>query len=131
MATNKKPVKSPIQVTAEQEALLRLNDIVKTLNQNIKNMQAWMKVTGDMILGLARLSGLDAKAFATAIDASERNKEFEMETVAELKKIRAAAEKKLSKTVPKRSVDAPVISKSEAKRVAELKKSGVKSKKTK
>lgn len=107
--TTKKSVKSPIQMTAEQEALLRLNESIKTANQSIANMQAWMSVTQDMLISIARLTGLDSKAFAKAIDESERNKSFELDTVTELKKIRNQVEKKLSKSVPKRSVDAPVV----------------------
>lgn len=107
--TTKKSIKSPMQVTAEQEALLHLNNANKKLTQDIANMQAWMKVTQDMLLGIARLTGLDAKAFAKAIDESERNKAFELDTVDNLKQLRAKAEQKLSKEVSKRSVDAPVV----------------------
>ena len=64
--TSKKGIKSPMQVTAEQEALLILNDKVKSLDKSTANMQAWMKVTQDMFLAVARLSGLDAKALAKA-----------------------------------------------------------------
>jgi hypothetical protein len=107
--SSKKLVKSPIKVTAEQEALLHLNNANKKLTQDIAGMQAWMKVTQDMLLGIARLTGLDAKAFAKAIDESERNKAFELDTVDNLKQLRASAEKKVSKSVPKRAVDAPVV----------------------
>lgn len=113
-----KMVKSPINVTAEQEALLHLNNANKKLTQDIANMQAWMKVTQDMLLGIARLTGLDAKAFAKAIDEGERNKSFELDTITELKKIRNQVEKKLSKGVAKRAVDAPVV---KAKKVAKKK----------
>jgi hypothetical protein len=108
MAT-KKMVKSPIKVTAEQEALLHLNNANKKLTQDIAGMQAWMKVTQDMLLGIARLTGLDAKAFAKAIDESERNKSYELEVITELKKLRNQQEKKVSKSVPKRAVNAPVV----------------------
>lgn len=102
-------VKSPIKVTAEQEALLHLNNANKKLTQDIAGMQAWMKVTQDMLLGIARLTGLDAKAFAKAIDESERNKSYELEVITELKKLRNQQEKKVSKSVPKRAVNAPVV----------------------
>jgi hypothetical protein len=112
MATKKtiqKSVKSPIKVTAEQEALIHLNNANKKLTLDIANMQAWMKVTQDMLLGIARLTGLDAKAFAKAIDEGERNKSYELEVIAELKKLRNQEEKKLNKKAPKRAVDAPVV----------------------
>lgn len=120
--TTTKSVKSPIQVTAEQEALLLLNNANKKLTQDIANMQAWMSVTQDMLISIARLTGLDSKAFAKAIDESERNKSFELETVECLKELRAKAEAKLDKKAPKRKVDAPVVSKSQARRVAVSKK---------
>jgi hypothetical protein len=104
-----KMVKSPIKVTAEQEALLHLNNANKKLTRDIAGMQAWMKVTQDMLLGIARLTGLDAKAFAKAIDESERNKSYELEVITELKKLRNQQEKKVSKSVPKRAVEAPVV----------------------
>lgn len=107
--TAKKSVKSPMQMTAEQEALLQLNSLIKQINQNVANMQAWMRVTQDMLLGSARLAGLDPVAFAKAIDESERNQSFELEVVTELKKIRAIAEKRKNAAAAKRAVDSPVV----------------------